>query len=101
MEKRKIEIMDTTPVMVNKPQESFFCCEKLTIAQLLLEELNVDRIEIASARVRRRISRSDNGLSEHQRIRKPHRSFNLVDGGLSIEWMKKGAKVQNLLTKDQ
>jgi D-citramalate synthase len=27
--------------------------EKLTIAQLLLEELNVDRIEIASARVRR------------------------------------------------
>jgi hypothetical protein len=31
--------------------------EKLTIAQLLLEELNVDRIEIASARVRR-ISRS-------------------------------------------
>jgi D-citramalate synthase len=28
-----------------------FCCRKLTIAQLLLEELNVDRIEIASARV--------------------------------------------------
>jgi D-citramalate synthase len=27
-----------------------FCCRKLTIAQLLLEELNVDRIEI-SARV--------------------------------------------------
>jgi D-citramalate synthase len=24
-----------------------------------------------------------------------------VDGGLSIEWMKNGAKVQNLLTKDQ
>jgi isopropylmalate/homocitrate/citramalate synthase len=43
--------------MVNKPQESFSAVEKLTIAQLLLEELNVDRIEIASARVRRRISR--------------------------------------------
>jgi isopropylmalate/homocitrate/citramalate synthase len=55
--------------MVNKPQESLFCCEKLTIAQLL-EELNVDRIEIASARKRRGISRSkrDNAL-EHQRIR--------------------------------
>jgi len=30
---------------------SFSAAEKLTIAQLLLEELNVDRIEIASARV--------------------------------------------------
>jgi D-citramalate synthase len=29
--------------MVNKPQESFSAVEKLTIAQLLLEELNVDR----------------------------------------------------------
>jgi D-citramalate synthase len=28
-----------------------FSAEKLTIAQLLLEELQVDRIEIASARV--------------------------------------------------
>jgi D-citramalate synthase len=46
---KKIEIMDTTPVMVNKPQESLSAVEKLTIAQLLLEELNVDRIEIASA----------------------------------------------------
>jgi D-citramalate synthase len=44
--KKKIEIMDTTSVMVNKPQECLFSCEKLTIAQLLLEELNVDRIEI-------------------------------------------------------
>ena len=30
---------------------SFSAAEKLTIAQLLLEELNIDRIEIASARV--------------------------------------------------
>ena len=30
---------------------SFSSSEKLTIAKLLLEELNVDRIEIASARV--------------------------------------------------
>jgi hypothetical protein len=30
-------------------QECLFSVEKLTIAQLLLEELNVDRIEIASA----------------------------------------------------
>jgi D-citramalate synthase len=36
--------------MENKHQESFSAAEKLTIAQLLLEELQVDRIEIASAR---------------------------------------------------
>ncbi len=52
MEKRKIEIMDTT--LRDGEQTSgvsFSAAEKLTIAQLLLEELNIDRIEIASARV--------------------------------------------------
>jgi D-citramalate synthase len=51
MEKRKIEIMDTHFAMENKHRVSFSAAEKLTIAQLLLEELQVDRIEIASARV--------------------------------------------------
>ena len=52
MGKRKIEIMDTT--LRDGEQTSgvsFSAAEKLTIAQLLLEELNIDRIEIASARV--------------------------------------------------
>jgi hypothetical protein len=35
--------------MVNKPRVPSL--QKTTIAQLLLEELNIDRIEIASARV--------------------------------------------------
>jgi D-citramalate synthase len=35
----------------NKPRSVFSAAEKLTIAQLLLEELNIDRIEVASARV--------------------------------------------------
>jgi D-citramalate synthase len=51
MEKRKSENNGYDTVMVNKPQESLSAV-KLTIAQLLLEELNVDRIEIASARKR-------------------------------------------------
>ena len=39
-------------MMENKHQGvSFSVSEKLTIAKLLLEELKVDRIEIASARV--------------------------------------------------
>ena len=51
-QKRKIEIMDTT--LRDGEQTSgvsFSTREKLTIAQLLLEELKVDRIEIASTRV--------------------------------------------------
>jgi D-citramalate synthase len=54
----------------------------------LLEELNVDRIEIASARVaEERISRVKGSLGEHHTNRIEVLTF--VDGGLSIEWMKK------------
>lgn len=49
---KKIEIMDTT--LRDGEQTSgvsFLPSEKLQIAKLLLEELRVDRIEVASARV--------------------------------------------------
>jgi isopropylmalate/homocitrate/citramalate synthase len=39
--------MDTTLRDGNKPRVSFLL-QKPTIAQLLLEELNIDRIEVAS-----------------------------------------------------
>ena len=51
MKSRTIEIMDTT--LRDGEQTSgvsFSSTEKLTLAKLLLEELNVDRIEVASAR---------------------------------------------------
>jgi len=104
MKKRKIEIMDTT--LRDGEQTSgvsFSAAEKLTIAKLLLEELHVDRIEIASARVSEGEFQAVKNITEWA---KKHGYLNrvemltFVDGGQSIDWMKKaGAKVQNLLTK--
>ena len=104
MAKRKIEIMDTT--LRDGEQTSgvsFPSSEKLTIAKLLLEELNVDRIEVASARVSegefnavKSITDWANQNGYIDRIE----MLTFVDGGRSIDWMQKaGARVQNLLTK--
>ena len=104
MKERRIEIMDTT--LRDGEQMSgvsFSSSEKLTIAQLLLEELLVDRIEIASTRVSegeyeavKNITEwaSSKGLIDRIEV------LSFVDKGLSIKWMvETGAKVQNLLTK--
>lgn len=101
---RKIEIMDTT--LRDGEQTSgvsFTAVEKLTMAQLLLDELQVDRLEIASARV------SDGEYEGAQKIidwanQKGHLDkieiLGFVDNGLSIDWIKKaGGKVLNLLCK--
>ena len=101
---RYIEIMDTT--LRDGEQTSgvsFSSSEKLSIAQLLLTEVKVDRIEIASARV------SDGEFEAVKKITKWAKSKGLlkkvevltfVDGEVSIQWMiKAGAKVMNLLTK--
>lgn len=104
MERRKIEIMDTT--LRDGEQTSgvsFSVSEKLTIAKLLLEELKVDRIEIASARVSKgeleAVQKITEWASENEYIDKVE-VLTFVDGGRSIKWMlEAGAKVQNLLTK--
>ena len=102
--KRHIEIMDTT--LRDGEQTSgvsFSASEKLTIAQLLLTELKVDRIEIASARVSegefqavKKITdwAGANGFLDKVEV------LTFVDGGTSVQWMlDAGAKVMNLLTK--
>ena len=104
MKKRKIEIMDTT--LRDGEQTSgvsFSAAEKLTIAKLLLEELHVDRIEIASARVSegefQAVKNITDWAKKHGYLDRVE-MLTFVDGGQSIDWMKKaGAKVQNLLTK--
>ena len=101
---KRIEIMDTT--LRDGEQTSgvsFSASEKLTIAKLLLEELKVDRIEIASARVSegefqavKNVTKwaAENGYLGTVEV------LTFVDNGVSINWMvDAGAKVQNLLTK--
>jgi D-citramalate synthase len=101
---KKIEIMDTT--LRDGEQTSgvsFSASEKLTIAKLLLEELKVDRIEIASARVSegefqavKNITNWANTTGYLDQVE----VLTFVDNGVSINWMlEAGAKVQNLLTK--
>lgn len=104
MRKRYIEIMDTT--LRDGEQTSgvsFSATEKLTIAQLLLQEVKVDRIEVASARV------SEGEFDAVKKITKWAKENDLldkvevltfVDKSVSIDWMlQAGAKVMNLLTK--
>lgn len=82
---------------------SFSVSEKLTIAKLLLEELKVDRLEIASARVSegelQAVKKITAWASENNQLQNIE-VLTFVDGGKSIDWMlDSGAKVQNLLTK--
>ncbi|MCP4976632.1 MAG: 2-isopropylmalate synthase [Maribacter sp.] len=104
MKKRQIEIMDTT--LRDGEQTSgvsFSVSEKLTLAKLLLDELKVDRIEIASARVSEGELKAVQEITEwaaEQSYLDRVEILTFVDGGVSLKWMKKaGAKVQNLLTK--
>jgi (R)-citramalate synthase len=101
---RHIEIMDTT--LRDGEQTSgvsFSASEKLTIAQLLLTEVKVDRIEVASARVSegefqavKKIIKWANSKGFIDRIE----VLTFVDGDISVNWMlQTGAKVMNLLTK--
>ncbi|WP_353137003.1 alpha-isopropylmalate synthase regulatory domain-containing protein [Pseudopedobacter sp.] len=104
MSKRKIEIMDTT--LRDGEQTSgvsFSVSEKLTISKLLLEELHVDRIEIASARVSdgefEAVKNICSWAGENNYLDKIE-VLTFVDKGVSVDWMvKAGVKVQNLLTK--
>ncbi len=104
MSNRKLEIMDTT--LRDGEQTSgvsFSAPEKLTIAKLLLEELHVDRIEVASARVSDgefdAVKKITAWAAEHECLNRVE-ILTFVDQGKSIDWMvKAGAKVQNLLTK--
>lgn len=104
MSLKHIEIMDTTLRDGEQTSSvSFSASEKLTIAKLLLEELKVDRIEIASARVSEGELQAVKDVTEwasENNYLEAVEVLTFVDKGVSINWMlEAGAKVQNLLTK--
>jgi D-citramalate synthase len=101
---RQIEIMDTTLRDGEQTDGvSFSAFEKLQITRFLLEQLNVNRVEVASARV------SSGEQQTVQQIFEWAASKNyvdrieilgFVDGGRSVDWIKSaGGRVINLLTK--
>ena len=104
MGKRYVEIMDTT--LRDGEQTSgvsYSSTEKLNISKVLLEEVKVDRIEIASARIsegeldgaRQVVSwAADHGYLDRIEI------LGFVDGRRSLDWIHDvGGKVENLLCK--
>ena len=102
--KRYIEILDTT--LRDGEQTSgvsFSNQEKLSIVQSLLSELNVDRVEIASAMVSDREQESVRGIAEWaQRNGCLGRVevLGFVDVNRSADWIHEtGCRVMNLLCK--
>ena len=99
-----IEILDTT--LRDGEQTagvSFNSNEKLAIAQLLLEELKVDRIEVASARVSKGESEAFARICEWAASKgylDRVEVLGFVDGGTSVDWITAcGGKVVNILAK--
>ncbi len=99
-----MEIMDTT--LRDGEQTSgvsFAPHEKLGIAQMLLETLGVDRVEVASARVSAGEFDAVKRIADWAKVagyldRVEVLAF--VDKGTSLDWIEKvGCKVMNLLTK--
>ncbi len=101
---RKIEIMDTT--LRDGEQTSgvsFAAQEKLSIVNLLLDELKVDRVEIASARVSEGEFLSVQKMAQWAKVNgyiDKLEVLGFVDGGTSLQWIvDAGCKVVNLLCK--
>jgi D-citramalate synthase len=82
---------------------SFTDEEKLSIAKLLLEDLKVDRIEVASARVSEgefEAVKKISSWAEKKKYLNRIEVLGFVDGEVSINWIiEAGCRVLNLLTK--
>jgi (R)-citramalate synthase len=100
----RVEIMDTTLRDGEQTQGvSYSPLEKLHIAKLLLKDLKIDRIEVASARVSAGEFEALSKITEWARHNNLHRKVEVlgfVDGDISLNWINDaGGKVINLLCK--
>jgi D-citramalate synthase len=100
----KIEIMDTTLRDGEQTQGvSYSPVEKLHVAKMLLKDLNVDRIEVSSARVSTGEFEAIKQITDWARHKNLHRKVEVlgfVDGDISLNWINDaGGKVVNLLCK--
>ena len=100
----QIEIMDTT--LRDGEQTSgvsFVPHEKLMIARLLLEELKVDRVEVASARVSEGEFEAVKIICDwatRRNLLHKVEVLGFIDGHLSVDWIHStGCRVINLLCK--
>ncbi|MCQ2113125.1 MAG: 2-isopropylmalate synthase [Bacteroidaceae bacterium] len=103
-EQRLIEIMDTTLRDGEQTNGvSFVPHEKLIVARMLLHDLNVDRIEVASARVsdgeKEAVTNICRWASQNDKLDRVE-VLGFVDGKVSIDWINEcGCKNINLLCK--
>ena len=102
--KRVIEILDTTLRDGEQTQGvSFSRSEKLNIAKILLNEVGIDRIEVASSRVSQGEKESVTSIIQWAKLRgflNKVEVLGFVDHTKSVDWIvSTGAKVMNLLTK--
>ena len=100
----RVEIMDTTLRDGEQTQGvSYSPLEKLHIAKLLLKDLRVDRIEVASARVSSgefEALKKITGWARHNNLHRKVEVLGFVDGEVSLKWISDaGGKVDNLLCK--
>ena len=100
----QVQLMDTTLRDGEQTQGvSFTPDEKVSIAKALLQSLNVDRIEVASARVSLGEKQAVSSLmqwAEQEQVADRIEILGFVDHTKSVDWItSSGAKVINLLTK--
>ncbi len=103
-DQNRIAVMDTTLRDGEQtPDISYFPAEKLQLARLLLTEVGVDRIEIASTRVsegEREAARLVVDWARKQRMLPRVEMLGYCDGSTSVNWIAgTGGRVMNLLTK--
>jgi D-citramalate synthase len=100
----RVEVMDTTLRDGEQtPDVAYTPTEKLQLARLLLLDVGVDRIEIASTRVsegEEEATRLISDWARKKRMLSRVEVLGFADGRTSVDWITStGGKVMNLLTK--